>query len=195
MVVSFVTSFVGIILIGLASYSFGVYDFRGKKFVLVLTFILLSVPQYATLTGQLLVINRMGLYSSIWGLVIPFIINIRVFLLLLSNFDNLPKEIFDAARVDGANELQVMRSIGFPLILDKIVIAAFLLFIASWNNFLIPMLITFDTKTFTLPVLISGLADPLRYDTGKVFVALLIQILPVILIFSMLNKRLFIFEK
>jgi ABC-type glycerol-3-phosphate transport system permease component len=193
--VSFVTSFVGILLIGLASYSFGVYDFKGKKFAFILILILLSVPQYATLTGQLLVINRMGLYSSFLGLVVPFIINIRVFLLLNSHFDTLPKEIFDAARVDGASELEVMKSIGIPLIMDKLIIAAFLLFIASWNNFLIPMLITFDIKTFTLPVFISGIADPLRYDTGKVFIALLIQTLPIILIFSLLNKRLFVIEK
>jgi ABC-type glycerol-3-phosphate transport system permease component len=194
LVVGTVTALLSVIVIGLASYGFSVFDFYGRKIMIIVAILLISVPQQSSLIGQLTIINKLGMYSTLYGLIIPFIINIRVFLLLNSNLENIDRLSLDAARVDGANEFQIMNLIAFPAVKDKLVLAYFLIFIASWNNFLIPMLITFDSSTQTLPILISSLADPLRYDTGKVFVSLLIKIVPVVILYSIINKELFLIE-
>ncbi|TVP95692.1 MAG: hypothetical protein EA374_03360 [Acholeplasmatales bacterium] len=84
-----------------------------------------------------------------------------------------------------------MVSIATPLILDKLFLAFFILYVTSWNNFIIPMITLTRKDRFTLPVMISSLADPLRYDVGATFLALLFSIIPVVVLFIIIRNRVF----
>lgn len=188
---SLLTAGISLILLTSASYAVAKYDFRGRHVMVYLMFIFLTLPQPTYLIGQLQVIRDLGMYSTFIGLVVPFVVNLRVFIYLQSIMRYIHDDLLDAARIDGASEFKTMTIIGIPMVLDKLILAFFLLFIASWNNFLIPMLITNKIDLITLPILISALADPMRYDVGVVFAGLFLSILPIIALFGLIHKRVF----
>jgi lactose/L-arabinose transport system permease protein len=188
---SFLTAGLSLVLLTSASYSVAKYSFPGRRLIIYLMFIFLTLPQPSHLIGQLQVIRDLNMYSTFFGLVIPFVVNLRIFIYLQSIMGYINDDLLDAARIDGANEFKVMTTVGIPLILDKLLLAFFLLFIASWNNFLIPMIITGKRNLITLPVLISSLADPMRYDVGVVFAALFLSIVPIVAVFSLIQKRVY----
>lgn len=195
LLVSLCTTFLSLIILTSSAYVFNKYEFKGKKFLEVLLLTLILIPSPTYLIGQLETINGLNLYSTFLGLVLPFVINIRVFLYLQSVMIYIPNNLIKAAKVDGAGDLKTMFKVSLPCILDKITLAGFMIFLSSWNNFLIPMIITTDSLLFTLPVLISAIADPMTYDIGAVFMSLLFNIIPVLLLFSMMQKIIFKKEK
>jgi ABC-type glycerol-3-phosphate transport system permease component len=188
---SLLTAGISLVLLTCASYAVAKYDFFGKTVIIYLMFIFLTLPQPTYLTGQLQMIKNLGMYSTFIGLVVPFVVNLRIFIYLRSIMKYIDDDLLDAARIDGAGELQTMKTIGIPMIRDKLILAFFLLFIASWNNFLIPLLIINKKVLITLPILISALADPMRYDVGLVFAGLFLSILPIIILFGLLQKHMF----
>jgi ABC-type glycerol-3-phosphate transport system permease component len=188
---SLLTAGLSLVLLASASYSVAKYSFPGRRLIIYLMFIFLTLPQPSFLIGQLQVIKDLRMYSTFFGLVIPFVVNLRIFVYLQSIMGYINDDLLDAARVDGASEFKTMMLVGIPSILDKLFLAFFLLFIVSWNNFLIPMLIIGKRDLLTLPVLISSLADPMRYDVGVVFAALFLSILPIVAIFSLIRKRVY----
>ncbi len=188
---SFLTAGFSVIVMELAAYSVCKFNFKGKQILWSLIIALSIVPQPTYLVGQIETINRLGMYSTFIGLVIPFIINLKILIYLRNINQFIPNEILNAARLDGANEGTVMLKIAFPFILDKLFFAFFVAFIASWNNFLIPMIITKDQTLFTLPILTAAIADPMSYDIGAVFMALLFSVLPIIFLFAFIQRRIF----
>lgn len=183
------TAFLSSCVVFSMAYATEKYDFKGKKIIAVLMLSLIVVPEHSYLIGQLLVINKLNLYSTLAGLVIPFIVNVRIFYYIREAITFIPDHLIEAARVDGASDFKIMVKISLPLILDKLVLSFFILFIAAWNNFLIPMIITNKSELFTLPILISSLADDMRYDLGAVFMALFIAIVPILVIYSLIQKK------
>ena len=77
----------------------------------------------------------MGIYGSIVGIIIPFIINIRVYVYLYQLCFYVPNDLMEAGRIDGATEFKIMKDISIPVIKDKIIFSFFMLFVSSWNNF------------------------------------------------------------
>ena len=190
---SLLVTIISTTIIFLASYALTKFNFKHKDFVWIFFIVLSLIPQPSYLVGQLDVINKLGMYSTFIGLVLPTIINLRVLIYMKEYFAYLPDQLIEAGREEGASEWTIMWRIVVPNMKDKLGMAAFLIFVSSWNNFLIPMIITSDSKLFNLPTLISSLADPLRYNIGAVFMALLFSIIPVMLIFLITSK--WIYEK
>ncbi len=188
---SFLTALLSIVVVFSAAYAANKYEFRGKKILIPILAALVDIPEQSYLIGQLLVLNKLNLYSTMAGLIIPFIVNVRIFYYVHDACSFIPNELIDAGRVDGSNEFSIMTKISIPIILDKLLLAFFILFIAAWNNFLIPMIITNDSNLFTLPILISSLADDMRYNIGAVFMALLISTIPILLIYAGIQKTIF----
>lgn len=188
---SLLVSLISVFILFFASYALSKFDFKCKNIIWIIVLSMSLIPQPSYLIGQLDVINNFQLYSTFSGLVLPFIINLRVFIYLKEACTYIPNSILDAGRIEGAGEFRVMMKIAIPNVKDKIAMSAFLLFVASWNNFLVPMIITSESDLFNLPTLISSLADPLRYDLGAVFMALLFSIIPVMLIFLLSSHWIF----
>ncbi len=190
-IVSLTTATTSILIIIPAAYAFAKYEFRFKKFLFSILISSIVIPQIAMLVGSLKLISKMNIYGTTIGLIIPFVINIRVFYYLLNIYNYVPNEIIDSAKIDGANDFQLLTYISLPIIKDKVLLSFFMLFVASWNNYLIPMIMMNSRKQFTFPVMLSSLADPLSYNTGSTFLALFIAILPIIVIFVFLSNRMF----
>ncbi len=126
----------------LAGFAFGRFEFRGKN-VLFLTIIMLSflVPVDLTAIPRYILVNSFGWINTWQGLLIPGLANSLVIFLFRQFFADIPQELIDAARVDGATWLRVLISIILPISKPVLVAAGLLMFISQWNSFFWPLLV------------------------------------------------------
>ena len=131
----------------LAGYALAVLHFRGRGtlfasmlLVQVVPFQLLMIPLYV------LIVRSYGLADSYLGMILPFAINSTAVFIFRQFFLQLPEDLFEAARIDGAGELRILWSIALPLVRPALLTAMLLTFIGPWNEFLWPFLITKDSR-------------------------------------------------
>ena len=139
---AFATVFIGGGVNALAGFAFGRFDFRGKN-ALFLTIIILSflVPVDLTAIPRYILVNSFGWINTWQGLLVPGLANSLVIFLFRQFFAEIPQELIDAARVDGASWLRVLLSIILPISKPVLVAAGLLMFISQWNSFFWPLLI------------------------------------------------------
>lgn len=134
----------------LSSYALVYYDFQGKN---ILYFIMLStmfVPFTATMIPNYLIISKLRLTDSIWGVMLPQFADVLGIFLLRQSMRNIPLSLLEAARIDGAKDRQIMKDIILPLIKPSLVSTGAMFFINSWNEFIWPVLILKSKENFTL---------------------------------------------
>lgn len=179
------------IISGLAAYALSRLEVPGGSWLIVYLFMgitippqLYVIPLFSFWVRLDLIDSRIGLIIIYWAIFSPF-----ATLLLRSYLMALPKELEDASRVDGANELQTLLRIVLPLALPGLMVVALVSFLMSWNEFFFA--ITFIQSEELKPVTISFLAFQGRFDTnwGLTSAAGIIVILPVVLLFLALQRR------
>ncbi|MGD0876289.1 MAG: carbohydrate ABC transporter permease, partial [Acidimicrobiales bacterium] len=127
----------------LAGYALAQLHFRGRGLLFVMMLLLLMVPfQLLIIPLYVLIVRNYGLGNSYLGMIAPFAINSTAVFIFRQYFMQLPKELFDAARIDGANELRIMTRVALPLVRPAVLTAMLLTFIGPWNEYLWPFLIT-----------------------------------------------------
>ena len=139
---AFVTVFVGGAVNALAGFAFGRFEFRGKN-ALFMTIVMLTflVPVDLTAIPRYILINNFGWINTWQGLLVPGLANSLVIFLFRQFFAEIPQELIDAARVDGASWLRVLWSIVLPISKPVLVAAGLLMFISQWNSFFWPLLV------------------------------------------------------
>ena len=152
--IAFSTATLSTIVVFLAAYALNKYDLKYKNMILIIFTTSIFIPQASILVGNLKTISYIGLYGSVLGMIIPFIINIRVYVYLYQLCFYIPNDLIEAGRIDGATEFMIMKDISIPVIKDKILFSFFMLFASSWNNFLIPMIMVTKGENYTIPILI-----------------------------------------
>jgi len=127
----------------LAGYALAVMHFRGRSTVLSFVLLVLVVPfQLLQIPLYVLIVRQYGLGDTYIGMILPFAINSTAVFIFRQFFLQLPKELFEAARIDGAGELTTMLRVAIPLARPAILNAVLLTFIGPWNEFLWPFLVT-----------------------------------------------------
>ncbi|MCU7729650.1 carbohydrate ABC transporter permease [Actinoplanes sp. KI2] len=127
----------------LAGYALAVMHFRGRTTVLSAVLLVLVIPfQLLQIPLYVLIVRAYGLGDTYLGMIIPFAINSTAVFIFRQFFLQLPRELFEAARIDGASELKTMLRIAIPLARPAILNAVLLTFIGPWNEFLWPFLVT-----------------------------------------------------
>ncbi|MCY3573528.1 MAG: carbohydrate ABC transporter permease [Chloroflexi bacterium] len=139
---AFVTVFVGGAANALAGFAFGRFEFRGKN-ALFMTIVMLTflVPIDLTAIPRFILIENIGWINTWQGLLVPGFANSLVIFLFRQFFAEIPQELIDAARVDGATWLRVLLSIVLPISKPVLVAAGLLMFISQWNSFFWPLLV------------------------------------------------------
>jgi multiple sugar transport system permease protein len=158
----------------LAGYALAQLRFRGRGvlfntmlLVQIVPFQLLMIPLYV------LIARDYGLTDSYLGMILPFAINSTAVFVFRQYFLQLPRELFDAARIDGANELQILVRVALPLIRPALLTAGLLTFIGPWNEFLWPFLITKQQSMEPLAVSLSNYITTVSGEAGNPFGAIL----------------------
>ena len=158
----------------LAGYALAMLHFRGRGTVFSSMLLLLVVPfQLLMIPLYVLVARDYGLGDTYLGMILPFAINSTAVFTFRQYFLQLPAELFDAARIDGAAELRTLWSIALPLVRPAILTAVLLTFIGPWNEFLWPFLITKQQAKQPLAVTLANYISTVQSTVANPFGAIL----------------------
>lgn len=175
-----------------AGYGLARFKIRFKELWFILLLAPLMIPYQALLTPLYLTFSKMGLANSHLGLaMVHTILQLPFSIYLMRNsFESIPRELEEAARVDGSTSFQALRSIFMPLVVPGIVTVALFAFIASWNEFLSALIFMNKETSFTVPImLVSVRAGRLgAVDWGALQAGVMLSILPCVLIYLLLQK-------
>jgi multiple sugar transport system permease protein len=127
----------------LAGYALAQLHFRGRGLLFAVMLLVQVIPfQLLIIPLYVLIVRNYGLGDSFLGMIAPFAINSTAVFVFRQYFLQLPPELFDAARIDGASELRILRSVALPLVKPALLTAMLMTFIGPWNEFLWPFLVT-----------------------------------------------------
>lgn len=177
----------------LSSYSLARIRFRGRAFLLMTILSVSMFPQIAVLSGMFELIRALGLYNSLTGLtfcymslVLPFTVWV-----LRSFLQSLPKELEEAAILDGCSPLKIVFRIFLPLAKPAIATTGLLAFIAAWNEFLFALTFTLSSHTRTVPVAIAMLSGGSQFELpwGHIMAASVVVTLPLVLLVLIFQRQ------
>ena len=147
----------------LAGYALAQLRFRGRGLLFASMLLLLMVPfQLLIIPLYVIIVRNYGLGNSYLGMIAPFAINSTAVFIFRQYFLQVPKELFDAARIDGANELRVLTRVALPLVRPAVLTAMLLTFIGPWNEYLWPLLITKQQNLEPLAVALGNYINTCR---------------------------------
>ncbi len=175
----------------LTAYGLAVYKFKGRNVLFTTILVLMMVPAQLGLLGFYDLVNGLGLMDSYIPLIIPAIASpFTVFFLRQYILSVLPASIVEAARMDGASELSTFHRIGLPLMMPGIATMSIGTFIASWNNYLMPLVLLVSPKKFTLPVMMGSLSasKDITANMGATYVSVAVSVVPIMIAFCFFSK-------
>jgi len=178
----------------LAAYALGRISFRGRSIALYLMLSMTIFPQIAILGALYTIITRFHLYNSLQALIFSYmLLVIPLTVWVLTSFMRaLPRDLEEAAYVDGATPFQTFYRVILPLVAPALVTTGLLAFIAAWNEFLFALSFTLTPDKHTVPVAIAtfqGTSSAFVYPWGEVMAATLIVTVPLIALTLILQKR------
>ena len=175
----------------LTAYGVHVYNFKAKNFVFTFIMAVMMIPSQVSALGFLQLMTKWKLTNNYIPLILPSIAAPVVFFYMKQYMESvLPLEIVEAARCDGSNEFRTFNTIILPIMKPAIAVQAIFSFVSSWNNYFIPALLLDKAEMKTVPIMIAQLrsADYSKFDMGKVYMFILLAILPVMLVYIILSK-------
>jgi multiple sugar transport system permease protein len=174
----------------LTAYGIVVYEFKGKKFFSNFIVVLVMIPMQLTIIGFFQYMSRLGLTDNYAALILPLIANAGgVFFGKQYLESMLIKDLIDAARIDGASELQIFHNIMFPLATPGAATLGIFAFVASWNNFFNAFILITSLNKYTLPMMVKTLrGDVYRTEYGAIYLGLAITVVPVIILYLLFSR-------
>ncbi|HVY52622.1 MAG TPA: carbohydrate ABC transporter permease [Devosia sp.] len=175
-----------------AGYGLARFKIKAKEFWFILLLAPLMIPYQALLTPLYLTFAKIGLANSWLGLaIVHTILQLPFSIYLMRNsFEGIPRELEEAAKVDGATSMQILRGVFMPLIVPGMVTVALFAFIASWNEFLSALIFMNKETSFTVPIMLVSVRTGRlgAVDWGALQAGVMIAILPCVLIYVLLQK-------
>jgi len=176
-----------VVLSSMSGYVFARHHFPGKEFLYILVLALLMIPGVLTLIPAFVLVSDLGLLNTPWALILPWTAGGQVFGILLcrSYFATLPQELFDAAKVDGANEVRLYAQIALPLSWPILVTLAIVHLVSTYNDFIWPLLTIFDPKIQVVTVGLTQFTTQFGIvNWGPRMAAYAIAAMPLVILFS-----------
>nr|WP_228479986.1 carbohydrate ABC transporter permease [Microbacterium sp. A18JL241] len=182
----------GAVLLGvMASYVIARYDFGGRSVMYSLFAAGLMFPITVAITPLYLLIRNLGLVNSLAGIILPQIAFAlpTTIIILVPFLRAIPKELEEAAAIDGASRLGFFWRMVIPLSLPGVITVGILAFVGSWNGYMLPLFILGDPGLFTLPLGVQNFASQYSVDTARVLAYTSLSMLPALLFFSLFERR------
>ncbi len=184
---------ISLIVAALAAFALGRIRFRGRSTVLVAILSVSMFPQIAVLSGMFELVRGLGLYDSLLGLVMSYLILTLPFTtwVLTAFMRELPIELEEAAIVDGAPPWRILVEVFLPLMAPALAATGLLAFILAWNEFLFALTFTLSPEQRTVPVAIALISGASAYELpwGRVMAASVIVTLPLIVLVLLCQRR------
>ena len=172
----------------MAGYAFAKLRFRGRDKLYRVLSAALVLPVQVSMLPLFLLLKNMGMINTYWGVIIPGLSSIFGIFLVRQYALSIPEEMLDAARVDGASELRIFWSIVVPGIVPILATLSIWTFLATWNDFMWPLIVLSDESHYTLPVALANLSGEHVQDTELMMAGSVITVIPVLLVFLFLQR-------
>ena len=186
--IAIIVTTTSLLINGMAGYAFAKLRFRGRDRLFKALSGGLVLPVQVAMLPLFLLLKNMGLINTYWGVIIPGMSSIFGIFLVRQYALAIPDEMLDAARVDGASEFRIFWSIVVPGIVPILATLAIWTFLATWNDFMWPLIVLSDESHYTLPVALANLAGEHVQDTELMMAGSVITIIPVMLVFLFLQR-------
>jgi trehalose/maltose transport system permease protein len=184
---------ISLVLSVTASYALARIDFRGRTPLLLLVLSVSMFPQVAVLSGMFELVSWLGIYDTLWSLTLSYMILTLPFTtwVLTTFMRELPKELEEAALVDGAKPLTIITRVFMPLLWPALATTGLLAFISAWNEFLFAITFTLSNERRTVPVAIALISGASRFELpwGRVMAASVIVTVPLVLLVLIFQRR------
>lgn len=174
-----------------AGYALALMKFRGKFIVLGILLSTMLLPGEVTITANLLTINSLGLANTLWGVYLPGAISAMNALLIATACRMIPKDVIDAATVDGATTWQRIRHIVWPNVRGMASVVAIFTFIGAWDDYLWPLMVLTDPANYTLTVGMAYLNGNFSPDPRMIAAGTMVALIPIIVLFSVMQRFFF----
>ena len=172
-------------------YALACMKFRGKFIALGILVSTMLLPGEVTITANLLTINSLGLANTLWGVFLPGAIGAMNVLLIATACRMIPKDVLDAATVDGATTWQRIRHIVWPNVRGMASVVAIFTFIGQWDDYLWPLMVLTDPNNYTLTVGMAYLNSNFSPDPRMIAAGTMVALVPIIVLFSAMQRYFF----
>ncbi len=178
----------GVVITSMAGYAFAKLRFRGRDPLFRVLLAGMVVPGQVAMLPMFLELRRLGLINTLFGAMIPVLAPIYGVFLIRQYALSIPDDLLDAARIDGASEFRIFRSIVFPTIAPVLVTLGVFTFLTAWNDFMWPLIVLSDDARYTLPVALANLAGEHVQDVELMMGGAVVTVLPVFIAFLFLQR-------
>jgi multiple sugar transport system permease protein len=182
------------VICAMGGYAFSKYDFPGKQFLFNFILGTIMVPSTALVLPLFLLLNKVGLVNTVWGVILPSLVNPFGLYLMKTFWDSsLPNELIEASRLEGASESQIFWRIGMPLMQTGLVTVALLCFVGAWNNFFLPLIVLSRDGLYPLTLGLNIWNSVSSAAGGRpvynlIALGSLVSVLPLLIAFIVLGK-------
>jgi multiple sugar transport system permease protein len=174
----------------MAGYALAKLEFRGKRIAFGAVMASLMVPFSATFVPQFVVTVNLGLVNTLVGIALPLMVAPLSVFIVRQYAASIPQELIEAARIDGASEFRIFGQVFLPLAGPALATVTIMSFLASWNNFIWPLIVAQQSATYTLPVGLAATKQAAQNvtDYGLVLAGAVVVMLPVLALFLFLQR-------
>lgn len=183
----FITGF-NLLFNSMAGYALARIPFTGKNFLFFIILAVLMVPGQITLIPSYLILKNLGWLNSYQGLIVPNVVNATFIFMMRQFFINFPKELEEAAALDGLSRWEMFLTIVLPLAKPALAAQAIFIFMGAWNNFLMPLIILSDPEMFTLPLGLNTFKGQYISYWNYIMAASMVLTLPALAIYAFFNR-------
>jgi multiple sugar transport system permease protein len=191
-VVSGLTVVGTVVVCVLGGYGFARFDFFGKKHLFIAVVAILMVPYATILLPLYILLGKLGLQNSLIGLSLVLVMFQLPFgtLMMRNSFESVPRELEEAALVDGCSNVGALRHISLRMVAPGVVTVALFAFLASWNEFLAPLIFLNDASKFTLPIMLVNVRSGSygAVDFGALQAGVVVAMIPALALYLVLQR-------
>jgi ABC-type glycerol-3-phosphate transport system permease component len=189
LVVALSSTALGLLFCSLGGYAFAKFEFPGKTAMFWIVIASVSIPAFTTVIPLFGWLARLGLLDTYIVLILPFAANAFGIFLMRQYAVAIPNELLDAGRIDGAGEFRLYWSVVLPLLRPALGTVGVLIFIASWNSYIWPLVMMRTDEMFTLPVGVATLKSDQLPEYGMLMAASVLSSVPIIAAFLIMQRQ------
>lgn len=175
----------------MGGYAFALFEFRHKKALFALVMATMLLPTFMNMIPTFMIMDALGWIDQPRALYIPGAASaFGIFLMRQFVMSSIPKDLIEAARMDGCGEFGIYWRIVLPLLKPALGTLGLITFIASWNNFIGPLIVMRSPEMYTLPLALRSLQSPVNTEWGALMTGSAIATLPLLVLFAMSSRQL-----
>lgn len=175
----------------MGGYAFALFEFRGKKALFGLVMGTMLLPSFMNMIPTFMIMDAIGWIDQPRALYLPGAASaFGIFLMRQFISSSIPRDLIEAARMDGCSELGIYARIVLPLLKPAMGTLGLITFIASWNNFIGPLIVMRSPEMYTLPLALRSLQSPVDTEWGALMAGSAIATIPLLILFAMSSRQL-----